>query len=259
MIVAGVLRARRRSILWWSVAVAGVGVMYTLFFPMMQTMDTSAMLSSFPDSVMSALGWDALSSGAGYVHVTVYGLVGMAVLVACGIGAGARLVAGEEEAGLLELELAAPVGRERVYLERLAVLAISVAAPALALLAVLLVLDPVLGLEIPATNLVAATVALWLFGATIGLVSYAVGAVTGRRGVAAAAGAALAVLSYFASWVGPLAQLDWLARISPYWWYAGERPVVNGADWAGMALLAALAAVAAGVGIAGFSRRDTAT
>ncbi len=113
MIVAGVLRARRRSILWWSVAVAGVGVLYALFFPMMQTMDTGAMLSSFPDSVTSALGWDALSSGAGYLHVTVYGLVGMAVLLACAIGAGARLIAGEEEAGLLELELAAPVSRAR--------------------------------------------------------------------------------------------------------------------------------------------------
>ena len=259
MIVAGVLRARRRSILWWSVAVAGVGAMYALFFPMMQTMDTGAMLSSFPDSVTSALGWDALSSGAGYLHVTVYGLVGMAVLLACAIGAGARLIAGEEEAGLLELELAAPVSRTRVYLERLAVLAVSVAVPALALLAALLVLDPVLGLEVPVVNLVAATVALWLFGVTIGLVSYAVGAVTGRRGVAMAAGAGLAVVSYFASWVGPLAELDWLARISPYWWYAGERPVANGADWAGMALLAALAVVAAGVGIAGFLRRDTAT
>lgn len=259
MIIAGVLRARRRSILWWSVAVAGVGVLYTLFFPMMATMDTGAMLDAFPDSVISTLGWDALSSGAGYLHVTVYGLVGMAVLLACAIGAGSRLIAGEEEAGLLELELAAPVSRARVYLERLAVLAVWVAVPTLVLLAVLLVLDPVLGLEIPAMSLVAATVALWLFGMAIGLVSYAVGAATGRRGVAMSAGAGLAVVSYFASWAGPLAQLDWLARISPYWWYAGDRPVVNGADWAGMALLAALAAVAAGVGIAGFARRDTAT
>lgn len=259
MIVAGVLRARRRSILWWSVAVAGVGLLYTLFFPMMQTMDTGAMLDSFPDSVISALGWDALSSGAGYLHVTVYGLVGMAVLLACAIGAGSRSIAGEEEAGLLELELAAPVSRARVYLERLAVLAVAVAVPALALLVLLLVLDPVLGLEVPAMNLVVATAALWLFGLTTGLVSYAVGAVTGQRAVAMAAGAGLAVVSYFASWVGPLADLDWLARISPYWWYAGERPVVNGADWVGMALLVALAAVAAAAGVVGFLRRDTAT
>ncbi|MDO8122221.1 ABC transporter permease subunit [Isoptericola sp. b490] len=259
MIVQGVLRARRRGIGWWSVAVAGVAALYALFFPMMQTMDTDAMLASFPEAVVNALGWDALSSGAGYLHMTVFGLVGMAVLVACAVGAGARLIAGEEEAGLLELELAAPVSRTRVYLERLVVLLAAVALPVLATLVVLAVLDAVLAMEIPIGHLAGACLALWLFGVTIGAVSYAVGALTGRRGIALATGAGLAVLAYFASWAGPLADLDWLASISPYWWYAGHRPVVNGLDVSGMGLLVTLTGVAVATGFWGFLRRDTAT
>ncbi|MCV2396276.1 hypothetical protein OEB99_18350 [Actinotalea sp. M2MS4P-6] len=254
---AYLLGTRRRAMLWWTVAIAAVAAMYTAFYPVIGGMQIEGMLESFPDAVLVALGWDAFTSGAGYVNATVFSLVGAVLTLTCGIGAGARLIAGEEERGLLELELAAPVSRGAVYWHRIATLWVFLLGPAGGVLLVVGVLDPVLSLEIPVGHLVAATVALWLFAGAIGTVTYAIGAITGRRAHALAAGSGLAVASYLLAYLGPLAELDWMTNLSPYWWYVGDRPLLNGADWVGMAALVVLGALAATAGIAGFVRRDT--
>ncbi len=257
MMLPGLLRAGRVGLVWWTVAIAAVAGMYSAFYPAIGGMEIGGMLATFPDEVLSVFGWDALLSGPGYVNATVFSLVGAALTLVCAIGAGSRLIAGDDESGLLELELAAPVSRLSVYLQRLAVLWLTVLAPVLAIFVVVLVLNPILDIRIDATRLLVACLGLYLFTAAMGTVSFATGGLTGRRGRALAAGAGLAVVSYLLAYLGPLAKQQWMADISPYWWYSGKRPLMNGADLAGMGLLLALSVVALVAGALGFVRRDT--
>jgi ABC-2 type transport system permease protein len=50
--------------------------------------------------------------------------------------------------------------------------------------------------------------------------------------------------------------VDWLRRMSPFYWYAGTEPVRHGVAWGWLALLYGLALLVAAAGIWRFDRRD---
>jgi ABC-2 type transport system permease protein len=255
-VLAAALRSNRRSLLLWALAVAAVTALYTAFYPSVGGGQMDAMLESMPSEFITAMGFDSMATAAGYVTSTVYALLGAVLTLVCAIGLGARLVAGQEEDGMLELELTAPVSRRRIYTERLAALWLTVLVLVLALSASLGVLSAALELGLSATNVAAASAGLLLFGGALGTVAFAVGAATGRRGIALGTAAAVAVAAYLLSYLSPIAEAPWMERISPFHWYIGAEPLATGVDWSGLGLLAALAVLAAVGGAAAFERRD---
>ncbi|KUG57280.1 MULTISPECIES: ABC transporter permease subunit [Kocuria] len=255
-VLAGVLRTNRRSLLLWALAVAAVTALYTAFYPSVGGGQMDAMLESMPSEFITAMGFDSMTTAAGYVTSTVYSLLGAVLTLVCAIGLGARLIAGQEEDGTLELELSAPVSRRRIYAERLAALWLTVLVLVLALTAALGVLSAALELGLSAVNVAAASAGLLLFGGALGTVAFAVGAATGRRGTALGAAAAAAVASYLLSYLSPIAEAPWMEQISPFHWYIGAEPLATGFDGPGLALLAALAVLVALGGAVAFARRD---
>lgn len=255
-VLTGVLRTNRRSLLLWALAVAAVTALYTAFYPSVGGGQMDAMLESMPAELVTAMGFDSMATAAGYVSSTVYSLLGAVLTLVCAIGLGARLVAGQEEDGTLELELSAPVSRWRIYAERLAALWLTVLVLVAALSASLGVLSAALDLGLSATNVAAAGTGLLLFGGAMGTVAFAVGAATGRRGTALGTAAAVAVAAYLLSYLSPVAEAPWMEDISPFHWYIGAEPLSTGFDGPGLALLGALAVLAALAGAVSFARRD---
>ena len=256
VVLAGVLRAERRSLALWAASVGAVTAMYTAFYPSIGGAKLGVMMDSMPPALIEAMGLEAMASAAGYVAATVYTLVGLILALVAAIGAGARLIAGQEEDTTLELELGAPVPRARVYAERLAavwVVALVLAATATGLLAIL---SPVMDLGLDLGHLATVAVGYLLYVGTLGTIAFAVGAATGRRGVALAVAAGVAVLGYLLAYLGPLAELDWMQDVSPFGWYTAADPLLTGEGWGGFALLLALAALVAALGLARFTRRD---
>jgi ABC-2 type transport system permease protein len=257
-VLASVLRDRRRSLVGWAVALAAVSAMYVAFWPAMgDGAEMQALVDNMPEGLATALGYDAIGSAAGYLESTIFGLLGPALLLVFAIGTGARLVAGEEEDGTLELELAHPVGRLRVLGERLAALVLAIAGLSLAVFAVTLAVATGLEMDVTAVGIAAASTGMLLLAVTFGCIALGVGAATGRRALALAVAAGLAVLTYIADAVAPLVDWGgWLEVVSPFSWYLGGDPLVAGFDAGGLAALAALAAVATAAGMARFGRRD---
>lgn len=252
-----VLREQRRSLVLWGVAVAAVSAMYMAFYPSMANEDMEALIAGLPEALRVGMGWDRIATGAGYLESTVYGLLAPALLLVFGISNGARLLAGEEEAGTLELESTAPVGRRHLLLQRFAALTLDLVVLVAALAVVSAVLAPALDMGISTANLLAASLGLWLFVVAMGAVAFAVGAATGRRSTALAAGSALAVGSYMAHAIGPMAEgAGWLEAVSPFSWYLGGDPLTTGVDPLGFGGLLLLAFVALGAALAAFDRRD---
>jgi ABC-2 type transport system permease protein len=260
-VLAPELRERRRGLVLWSVALAAVSAMYLAFWPAMGLgREMEALVESMPEALVTAMGYEGIGTAAGYLESTVYGLLAPVLLLVMGIGAGARLLAGEEENGTLELELAHPVARRRVVLERMAVLAIGLLVACAAVLATTLALVPLLDMEVAAGAIVATTVGLALLVLLFGLLALAVGAVTGRRAVALGLPAAVAVLTFVADAVAPLVEWGgWLEAASPFTWYLGADPLTTGWDPAGLALLAGVGLLAAVLAVVAFERRDVGT
>ncbi|HEX2148700.1 MAG TPA: ABC transporter permease subunit [Actinomycetota bacterium] len=260
-VLTGVLREQRRSLLIWSAALFTVAAFYISFYPSIgATPAMQEMIDSMPQGVAQALGYDQITSAAGYIGATVYGLLGPILLLVFAIGTGARLIAGEEEAGSLELELAHPVSRMRLAGERWLAVAVDVCLLSLPVMAASLLLITVLDLDVELGNLLAMSAGMLLFAMAFGSVAFAIGAATGRRAVALGGTAALAVLAYIAHAIGPQLQGGaWMDKASPFGWYLSEDPLINGWDFAGLGLLAAVVAVAVPLALVTFSNRDFGT
>ncbi|MBC7289994.1 MAG: ABC transporter permease [Actinotalea sp.] len=256
-VLRGVLHEQRRTVVLWALALCGVGSMYTAFYPSVGGAKMDVMLEAMPPELITAMGFEAIATAGGYVQSTVYQLLGAILVLVCAIGLGGRLVAGAEEDGVLELEIAAPVSRTTVYLERLAALWLVALVLVAALTAALTALTSVMGMDVAITGLLAGSLGLWLFGGALGTLAFALGAATGRRGYAVGTAAAVATLSYVLAYLGPLVEgAAWMEQLSPYHWYVGGDPLTDGVAWGGYGLLLALAVVAAVAGGLAFRRRD---
>lgn len=253
-----VLRVQRRALIGWGVALGLVTALYVSFWPAMgETQEMQALIDSMPEALVTAMGYDAISSPAGYLESTVYALLAPILMLVFALAFGARLIAGDEEGGAMELEATGPVGRRRLLLERYMALVLGVVWLGTLTGVVALTLARALGMDIGTGPLIGATVGLILLVLALGSVAFAVGAATGRRALALTVGAAIAVFGYMADALAPL--LDdgaWLERLSPFFWYLGNDPLNEGFGVAGALALAALTLVSLGVAVLAYDRRD---
>jgi ABC-2 type transport system permease protein len=109
-------------------------------------------------------------------------------------------------------------------------------------------------------RLLAATAGAVLLGLCFGGVALAVGCATGRRALAAAAAAGLAIAGFLVNSLSALAEaLKPWRPLTLFYQYASNDPLRNGLDGANAAVLLAFAAVMALAALAAFQRRDLAT
>lgn len=250
----------RRSILGWILAIVGVGCGYAAFWPTINTPGIQEALESYPEALLEALNYDDVSTPAGYLTATVYGLIVAVLLIVYTVSAGTRTIAGDEEAGYLELVAAHPVARGRLALQRFAALMASVTIIAAAFLLAMLAITIPAQLEgISIGQYAAMHLQLILFAGFFGALSFAVGAATGRRALAIGTGSAAGVLGYAA--YGLLPQVDglgWVENLSPFHWLSGGAPLRNGFQVGEGLLMVALAALLVAWGAWAFTRRDIA-
>lgn len=255
-ILATVFGRQHRSLLAWGVALAAISTMYLSFYPSMGGDAMDDLVADLPEEMVTALGYDMIGTAGGWVTSTVYGLLGPALLLIFAIGTGARLLAGEEEAGTIELELAAPVSRLRILGERLAALIAFVVILVAVVTVVSWVLIVALDMDVPVDRLLAGSAGLLLLVAAFGSTSFAVGAATGRRTLALGVAATLAVAAFMFDALGPVIEIQWMSEISPFYWYLGQDPLIEGFDWFGLAKLAIVTGLACVAAVATYPRRD---
>jgi ABC-2 type transport system permease protein len=256
-VFAWALRQNRRALVLWSIAIAAVSAMYASFYPMMDGPDMQSLIDGMPEGLVAALGYDRIGSPAGYLESTVYGLLGVILMMVFAITYGARVLAGVEEDGSLELEVTSGVSRRRILLERFASLAVHLAVMAAAVTIAIVLIAVGIDMDIGTGGLLAGGLGMFLFALTVGSVTFAVGAATGRRGLATGVGAGFGVLAYLAdAFAGMLDNGAWLEAVSPFSWYLSGDPLTEGIDVLGFGGLVLLAVVALGVAMTTFERRD---
>jgi ABC-2 type transport system permease protein len=257
-IVGKTLWECRRSVASWTLSIAAVGVLYAAFWPSMEAPAMQQAIASYPEELLKAMNYTDLGTAAGYIGSTVYGLLAAVLVAVYAISAGARVIAGEEEDGILDIILAHPVGRVRIALERFTSIVITIVLMTTVLWISLVAISGPASLDgISIGQFAAASLQLTLFGVAIGSVSFAVGAATGRRGLALGVASAIAVLGYLEMGVFPQVQwLEWTRDVTPWTWYLGGKPLANGVQLGDCCLLVAMAVVMVGGGTWAFTRRD---
>jgi ABC-2 type transport system permease protein len=187
----------------------------------------------------------------------VFALTAPLLLLIFSIGAGAGLVAGDEERGTMDLVLAQPVRRRDYVLQRFAALVALVAVVSVVLLLTVALGSLAVDLEIGFGKLVAATVSVGLLALFFGVLAEAVGAVRPGRARAIALPTGLAVAAWMLDgFAQAVDALEAWRPLSPYYQALGHDPLREGAPWGGWALLAAATLLATAIAAVGLERRD---
>lgn len=188
---------QRRGLLGWSVGIAAMTALFVLIYPMVRDMpDLEIFLAQYPDVMGELFNIGAMTTGPGFLNAELFSLLGPALFLIYGIGRGARAVAGEEEAGTLEVLLATPISRTRMLAEKALALLTGIAVLGLVLFVTMIAFGPLVDLGLSIRYAAAAAASMTLLGAEFGLLALAVGAITGRRGPAITVAGVAAVASY---------------------------------------------------------------
>ncbi len=246
----------RRSLPAWALGLAGISLMYASLYPSIRKTG-NAMLANYPQALREALNLQDIASPAGYLSTTVFGVLVPLLTILFSVAAGTRVIAGEEEAGTLDLLLAHPVGRTRVVVQRFAAIAVFLAVLASAVLLALLAVSGPVELDIPLGNLAAMVTHLALLGLCFAAFALALGAATGRRALVIAASAVVGAVSYLGNTFAPQVEgLEWLRDVSPFHYYSGGEPLRHGLQFADAGILLAVSLVLVAAGTFVFNRRD---
>lgn len=260
--VAQSLRDYRRALVWWML---GVGVFLSVYLAAYQNVKQDPVtfgrvgIAKFPGPLKDLMGiaLEDFTSAAGYLQTVVYQLFVPILLTICAMTLANRAIAGPEETGTLELVITLPVTRRRLLLQRFTAVALGLLAVAVVTMGVTWLLAGVTGMDIPFSKILAAQLGVYLLSLFFGTVTLAVGAATGRKGVAMAVMGVWVMVGYMVVTIGRNVEaIAWLKWVSPFHYYAEGRPLYQGLPVGDYLVLAGATAVLVLIAVATFDRRD---
>jgi ABC-2 type transport system permease protein len=249
-------RDDRRAIIGWAIGVGAFTTIYTSFYSAFQGA-AELKQNALPQGMLDFLGVADMLSPAGYLQATVFSLVGPLLLVMAAITLASRTIARPEEDGGMELLLATPLSRTRFATQRIAATGAALTLIAVVPWLLLLIIVPAIGMDVPLSNVAAASAGLvglvWCFAG----IAFLIGAATGNRGNVLAIAGVIAVATYVARAIsGMIDSLTWLRWLSPFHYFIGTDPLHTGWHPAHLAALVLAAAATAVIGVLLFDRRD---
>jgi len=187
----------RRGLLAWSLSIVLLVGMESALWPSMRDMvDLENIYAKLPKELTKLFNLDAKTTGPGFLNAELFTLMLPALFLVYGIGHGARLVAGEEEAGTLDLLLVTPITGAGIVLQKAFALFTCLAVLGLSLFLATTGMSLIFGVGISAAQAATGSLSMTLLGAEYGALALAAGAVVGRRPVAIAIASAAATAGY---------------------------------------------------------------
>lgn len=244
------IRAQRASIGWWMVGLLG----YTAWVTMIarSARDTLAkMLSTTPAFAQLFRGFD-LQSDTGFVAAIVF----VYLPVLCVLFAMTQAMAwpSDLESGRLELPLAVPVSRRRMYLQRFAAVALACLVAPLVSAVGIVTAAWIAGLSLDMVHVFVALMGLLPLELLAGAVVYLLSGWLSARTVATVIGLAIGV-SYFAEFFNPILKLpNWLISLSVFHQYGA--PLTGDPNWAGWIAVLGVAVICLVWGVRRFESED---
>lgn len=220
-------------------------------------LEVDKVVGNIPASMVNLFGKPVKLGTLGGYMTFKYGAIFALGTALWSIVALSSTLAGEARRGSLDIVAAAPFGKRRIALEKLAAhltalwLAMAILAVATTTSSTLFG-NAALGDTIPLLSSVGFAIWAGFIALFFGGLAFALSPLLGRAGAAGVAGLLMAVL-----WVANgFSTLDTIATVSPFRWTADHVALVGQYDWAPLALVGVVAVVFLAIGIELFARRD---
>lgn len=188
---------QRRSVPAWAAAMSAMVLVESALWPSVSDMtQLDAYVDELPAALKEVFSLDQMSTGQGFLNAELFSLMLPLLFIIFGVTHGARMIAGEEQAGTLDLLLVTPLSTTGLLVQKALALVTGIAALGVAVLVATVVGSAAFGLEVSLLAAVSGSLAVTLLGIEFGGLALAIGALTGRRGLAMGATAGLGMAAY---------------------------------------------------------------
>lgn len=246
---------KRWMTFWWSLISLLLIIGIVALFPLFK--DSLSDLANVPEELKSLVGdASAYSTMEGWLSFQVFDQM-VFIGIILGIIIGGSLLAGEENEGTLQSLLALPVKRGAVYWQKFAAIAVIVGVVSLCLLVGSWLGVVIIGESVAAWPLFLSTIMSWLMGVFFAALTYCIGAVTGKRGVAGIVAGLFAFAAFMiSSLAAGIDALKYVDYVSPFHYYNKPSPLSAEFQLVDALVLAAVSLVLLAIGHRVFTRRD---
>ena len=249
-----------RMVLGWA-AFAGIWpAMYVALYPSIGALgEMQRMLEQFPPALREFFASASLdlSSPEGFLNLELFTFVAPLLVLAYTVVVGGGATAGEEERGTMDLLLANPIPRWRIVVEKAAAIALGTVVIGFGMWLGAAIAAAAMNIDLDLSLVGQAIVSCLLLGFALGGLALALGAITGRRWLAAGVSLMVLIAGFFLNGLGAL--VDWLEPwrpLSPFYHYIANDPLKNGLDPGHALVLVGWAIVGTAVAVLAFERRD---
>lgn len=195
-ITFGAIRRSWKGAFFTGIGLFLIALMFAGLFEQMQD-DIGTFIGAVPSGMDAFIGDLAgASTPEGWLGIELFALffpIGLSIL---GIILGTKLIGQEEQSSTLELLLSRPISRHRVIAEKALALVLLLGITAGLLFTGVSVGKMLFPFDVNLMHVIQALVSGLLLGLTFGMTAFAVQAISGRRGLAAAVGAGFLGASY---------------------------------------------------------------
>ncbi len=255
------IRDARLSLFWWSVGLTAMTLVNVLYYPSVKELSDFNKLLENNDAIKAFTGnITSFTSPEGFLDSQIFFLLGPLLFIVYAITVGSALIAGEEGRKTLPLLISHPKSRSRLVIEKYAAMLATTTILFLVFFAVTWCGILSVNMQISFSKVLGASAAMALLGIFFGSLAFLLGAATGKRGLAVGVSSALAVGAYLLNALAPLVKsLKDYQGFSPFDWYIGNDPIVNGVRLSDVALLVGGSVLFLVLAVIFFRRRDIAT
>ncbi len=212
---------KRWTILFWSLGVIGISLLMMGFYHSFSQGGFDDALKDLPKAIQNVVGDIAsLKTVPGYVSQQVFALRIPLLAQIMGIILFTGLLAGDENQGTLQTLLAQPVSRLKVFVQKLtAGLLISLLICSASFIGVIIGVA-LIHEHIGIMPLIESVIGVWLLTGVFGSLGFALGAITGKRGVAGSITGLVAFGSYLLTSFAPnVKSVETVEKLSPFHYY----------------------------------------
>lgn len=241
----------------WFVGMMFMAWLTMIFYPVLKT-SFGTTLSNIPQSLQTVLGnANSYKTVPGYVSTQIFALRMPMFALVMAISIFIGLSAGDEERGTLESLLAQPVSRAQVFWHKFGAGAALTAVASVGIWLGVVASFPFIHGTMSLWDLALASFACWLVGLAFGAITYGLGALLGRKGLAIGIASALAFFSYLLTSLAPsVDKLQQVQKVSLFYYYNTPEVATNGLRLTNILVLLAVIIIFCVLGLFVFRHRD---
>jgi ABC-2 type transport system permease protein len=243
---------------WKGMAIAmfSLGLLLWMVMAVYQDIDIT-IYTDLPEVFLSIMGIPDGADVASLAVGVLYGLYGALTLAGLAVSMGSASVAGEERDGTIGLLLGNPKSRTNVLVSKAASMVLLVGLGSLALWGAAPLVAGILDVRMGGMQIGAYALHLFVNALFYGFLAMAIGAWTGKRGLASGVSAGVMALGFVAVGIFPIIE-GWenVAKVFPWHYFDNAQPVINGIQWGDLAVLFGATVLLAVIALVGVNRRD---